>query len=128
MCWFLSLFEDTAAKETRQHGRTSRLVVMVMIMVVVKMTMMMLVVVTVMMVTMMVMSLIRGMKAPVDAGADGDPLPPALQPWPCRYRWRSGRRRLGSVGGGVAQLISAAEQEGQPGVICGLSIIQTVSY
>lgn len=88
----LSLFEDTAAKEARQHGRTSRLVVeMMMIMVVVKMTMMM----------MVMMSLIRGMKALMDAGADVDPLPPALRPWPCKYRWRSGRRRLGSVGGGL---------------------------
>lgn len=41
----------------------------------------------------------------------------------------------GLVGGGwdlwgrkVAQLITAAEQEGQPGVICGLAIIQTISY
>lgn len=124
----LSLFEDTAAQETRRHGRTSRLVVMMMIMVVVKMTMMTLVVVMVMMVTTMAMSLIRGMKALADGGADVDPLPPALQPWPCKYRWRSGRRRLGSVGGKVAQLITAAEQEGQPGVICGLAIIQTISY
>lgn len=43
----------------------------------------------------------------VGGGADGELLPPEVQPWPCRYRWRSDRTPLGSVGAKAVQLFCA---------------------